>query len=212
VGHAFQESVEKRTPFEIEYRLQLKNGRVKWIHGIGRTEYGNSGRPVRAVGTIQDITLHKLAEETIHESEARFRSVLENSLDAAYRRDLQTDRYDYMSPVIEQITGWTVAEMCNSDFATVLDRIHPDDLPRLTREIEMSMAECRANGKASSIMEYRFRSRDGEYRWLADHNIVIADDKRNPAFRLGNVRDITYRKRREAERELLLQDLQEAAA
>jgi len=42
----------------------------------------------------QEITERRNAEGALRESEERFRNVLENSLDAAYRRDLQTDRYD----------------------------------------------------------------------------------------------------------------------
>ncbi len=69
----------------------------------------------------------KKAEESLRGSEDRFRSVLENSLDAAYRRDLQTDSYDYMSPVIEQITGFSSMEMSAMSINEAIDHMHPDD-------------------------------------------------------------------------------------
>jgi PAS domain S-box-containing protein len=58
-----------------------------------------------------DIHQQKQAQQALIESETRFRSVLDHSIDAAYRRDLRTDRYDYMSPAIEQILGFSAAEM-----------------------------------------------------------------------------------------------------
>jgi PAS domain-containing protein len=70
--------------------------------------------------------------------EDRFRSVLENGLDAAYRRNLQLDpdHYDYMSPVIQQIIGWSADEMTGFEHGMIMDHIHPDDLPRVGQEIE----------------------------------------------------------------------------
>lgn len=138
------------------------------------------------------------AEALGRENEARFRSVLENSQEAAYRRNLQSDAYDFMSPVIERLTGWTVAEMTEADMTTILGRIHPDDQAVVRQEIERTLAECRAGGRATGVLEYRFRCKDGTYRWLADHLYVLPDAAGQPLYRGGTVRDVTDRKRAEA--------------
>ncbi|MDN7024235.1 PAS domain S-box protein [Methanoculleus sp. FWC-SCC1] len=135
-----------------------------------------------------DITGRKQAEDALRESGERLRAVLENSLDAAYRRNLVTDRYDYMSPVIEQILGFTPEEMGAMDIDEVLNRIHPDD--RAPAEEEIAHAIAAGQG----TLEYRFRTKDGEYRWLADHFTVTRDAEGRPLFRGGVVRDITRRK------------------
>ena len=138
-----------------------------------------------------DITRRKRAEEALRESEERFRAVLENSLDAAYRRNLQADRYDYMSPVIEQILGFTPEEMAAMNLEEVVDRIHPDD--RLPVEAELNTAAASGRG----LLVYRFRAKDGRYRWLEDHFTVIPDSIGQPLFRGGIVRDVTERRRTE---------------
>jgi len=138
-----------------------------------------------------DITGRKLAEEALQESEERFRAVLENSLDAAYRRNLQADRYDYMSPAIEEILGFTPEEMSAMNHDEVMDRIHPDDRP----QVEAELTAAAASGRG--LLVYRFLAKDSRYRWLEDHLTVIADPAGRPLFRGGIVRDITERRRTE---------------
>ena len=62
-------SLEHRTPYEINYRLLMPDGRVKWVCEKCTTDLDDSGRPVRSRGIIQDITERKLAEEALLASE-----------------------------------------------------------------------------------------------------------------------------------------------
>jgi PAS domain S-box-containing protein len=151
-----------------------------------------------------DITRRKLAENALRESEERFRAVLENSLDAAYRRNLQADRYDYMSPVIERILGFTAEEMAAMSIEEVMDRIHPDDRP----PVEAELGNAIASGQG--LLVYRFRAKHGEYRWLEDHFTVICDPDGRPLYRGGIVRDVTGRKEAEEELARVHRDLESA--
>lgn len=49
-----------RTPFDIDYRLQSKNGDYRWYHASGETIRDEKGVPLRVAGTIRDITLEKI--------------------------------------------------------------------------------------------------------------------------------------------------------
>jgi diguanylate cyclase (GGDEF)-like protein/PAS domain S-box-containing protein len=131
--------------------------------------------------------------QAVNASEERFRSVLENSVDAAYRRDLRTDRYDYLSPVIEQVAGWSVEEMSSKNTPVLLARIHPDDLVRVSTAIENSIATTRNAGRVFEIVQYRLRGSDGRYRWLEDHFTVLNDAQGRPLYRQGFVRNVTAR-------------------
>jgi diguanylate cyclase (GGDEF)-like protein/PAS domain S-box-containing protein len=132
--------------------------------------------------------------KAVRDSEERFRSVLENSLDAAYRRDLRTDRYEYLSPVIEKITGWSVEEMSTTDTPTLLERIHPADIPAVTAAIQHPSHISDHKPRPSDFLQYRLRGRDGKYRWLEDHFTLITDAQGTPIYRLGIVRDASRRK------------------
>ncbi|WP_410509350.1 PAS domain-containing protein [Methanosarcina hadiensis] len=127
----------------------------------------------------------------LRESYESFRSVLENSLDSAYRLDFHQARFDYMSPVIEQITGFSPEEIDAMTRNDLLDRIHPDDLPLIVSGTARSLDE------GFGTHEYRFKCKNGEYRWLADHFSIIKDKTGVARFRAGIVRDITEKKQAE---------------
>jgi len=142
----------------------------------------------------QEIVEHKKVEEALRESEERFREVLENSLDASYKRDLKNNAYDYLSPVFAQITGYTPEEFKNLPTEIVLDLIHPNDIVQVASIIEESLSG--AEGTPHKV-EYRMKHKDGQYRWLQDQFIVIRDAQGQPAARIGSVKDITNRKQAE---------------
>ena len=56
VDKAFTDSVKKRTGYDIVHRLLLKNGTLKYVHEKCRTIYDANGKPLRSLGTVQDIS------------------------------------------------------------------------------------------------------------------------------------------------------------
>ena len=62
---AFHVSVAGQAPYEIEHRLLMPDGRVKYVRERGETRYDADGRAIRSVGTVQDITPHKQSEQQL---------------------------------------------------------------------------------------------------------------------------------------------------
>ncbi|MNW25824.1 putative sensory transducer protein YfmS [compost metagenome] len=54
-----------RTPYDLDYRLQLKNGEYRWFHAGGETVRDSKGVPLRVAGTIRDVTHEKNKEEVV---------------------------------------------------------------------------------------------------------------------------------------------------
>jgi PAS domain S-box-containing protein len=121
--------------------------------------------------------------------------VLENSLDASYKRNLQTNAYDYLSPVFARISGYTQDEMKSLPIKTVIDLIHPDD----QAEIESVITESKsgATGAACQV-EYRFKHKEGHHRWFHDRFTIMRDAEGQPVALIGSMSDITDRKQAEA--------------
>jgi two-component system, sensor histidine kinase PdtaS len=57
VDAAYRTSVGNRASYEIVHRLRMPDGRIKWVQEQGRTHYDAEGRPLRSLGTVQDISL-----------------------------------------------------------------------------------------------------------------------------------------------------------
>ncbi len=60
-----QRGIEKGIPWDIEHRLLLKNGNIKWIRAIGEPDLDENGKVIHIIGIVQDITLRKRAEEEL---------------------------------------------------------------------------------------------------------------------------------------------------
>ncbi len=65
VDEAYRRSVEERQPFQVIHRIRLDGGEVRYVEARCRTDYDPDGRPVRSIGTVQDITERHLAEERL---------------------------------------------------------------------------------------------------------------------------------------------------
>ncbi len=65
VGHAIQAAIELDESLTLEYRVVASAGDVRIIHQEAELEYNAKGKPVRLVGTIQDITEQSKAEDRL---------------------------------------------------------------------------------------------------------------------------------------------------
>ena len=122
------------------------------------------------------------------ESEERFRSVLDHSLDALYRLDLRTGRYVYTSPAFERVLGRSAEERATRDAEEAMGWIHPDDLPVVAADL------ARLDETGSAEVEYRVRDQDGRYRWVSNHLSLVRDESGQPRYRDGVARDVTEQK------------------
>lgn len=65
IDAAFSTSLKHKTPYSIEHRLLMKDGRIKYVHELGETLFDTEGNPIRSIGTVQDITERKSIEKKI---------------------------------------------------------------------------------------------------------------------------------------------------
>jgi PAS domain S-box-containing protein len=71
VNRAYTLSLETREPYELSHRLLMGDGRVKWVTERCNSFFDSAGKPLRSVGTVQDITAQKQEE---HEREWQIRN------------------------------------------------------------------------------------------------------------------------------------------
>ena len=67
VNQAYTRSLETGTPYEIEHRLLMPDGDIKFVHERCETHYDGNGKPLRSIGTIQDITGRRQIEAEIRQ-------------------------------------------------------------------------------------------------------------------------------------------------
>ncbi len=65
VNVAFQKSLDEKNYYEVEHRLLLQDGRVKYVIEQGRSIYNDAGEPINSIGTVLDITERKIIENEL---------------------------------------------------------------------------------------------------------------------------------------------------
>lgn len=81
--HLTNEFIGQNIPFNKEYKIiRVNDQSERWVHGKGSLKWSADKKPIKIVGTIRDITQHKLDEQLLLDSENWYRGLL-NNLDAA---------------------------------------------------------------------------------------------------------------------------------
>ena len=116
VDAAFENSVKNGVPYAIDHRLLFADGRVKFVREQCETHYDQDGSPLRSVGTVQDITERKMAEEELRIAGMYNRSLIEASLDPLVTIGPDGKITD-VNAATEQATGRTRPELIGTDFS-----------------------------------------------------------------------------------------------
>ena len=68
VQKAYADHLENKRPYDIDHRLLLKDGTIKYVNEKCQTEYDDDGNALSSLGTVQDITIRKIAEKNLQKS------------------------------------------------------------------------------------------------------------------------------------------------
>lgn len=186
VDRTYAESVKNHTPYEIEHRLLLPDGRIKFVHERCKTFYDAHGKPIRSVGTVQNITKRKLAEEALRTSEMRFRAVLEYAPIGMAIVSLEGG-FMLVNHALCEIVGYEKNEL---EALTFQEITHPDDLAAdLTNVGRLLNGEIRAYQ-----MEKRYIRKNGQLIWVQMTASILRDSDNKPLHFIAQIEDISERK------------------
>jgi diguanylate cyclase (GGDEF)-like protein/PAS domain S-box-containing protein len=139
----------------------------------------------------------KRTEQELQESEERYRLLTHNSLSGIYI--LVDATLVYVNDRLAEIMGWSAQELVGKKFR---DFVHPDD-----RELVEEREKARSLGK-TVVAQYEFRlvCKNGDTKWV--EVLAAGWTHLGREGSMGNVADITERKKHETERERLICDLE----
>ena len=190
VDNATKEALKGKI-YAIDYRIVPADGEERIIHSQGEVIFDEKDYPVQMLGTVQDITERRKAEQELELNEERYRIVTEQTGQLVYDYDVEKDTADWAGN-IKELTGFTPDEFRSMSLQFWLSRIYPEDLNRYLENYDKFL---RSGGNYRS--EYRFRKQNEEYIYFEDNGICLRDRKGNTNRILGVVKDITERKQAE---------------
>lgn len=69
VREALARVIERDDAYDLEHRIQKPTGEIRWVHGRADVERDPTGRPIRLIGTVQDITDRRRLEEQLRQAQ-----------------------------------------------------------------------------------------------------------------------------------------------
>jgi PAS domain S-box-containing protein len=189
-----QQAVREKTDLEVDFRIVLPDGSMKYVHSVGHPLLGDDGDVLELIGTHVDVTEQHIAKtalqqafDKIKKSEDRLRLVIDTIPTLVWRAGpegnpdfLNQPALDYTGLTFDQAaTGWPRA-------------FHPEDKPGMLEK----WRAIRKSGRRGEL-EARLRRFDGEYRWFLLRAEPLRDELGNIVKWYGSSTDIDDRKRTE---------------
>jgi len=203
------EHLKGETPrFLCDVRYRTEDGTWRWARQHGIAFRGPDGRARRLIGAAGDITEIKQREFQLQAAQAAARKQFpstaldQSDLESRYALAVESisvgaGAYDvnldtgmvYLAPALVEVLDLP-EYVPVSEFAGV---VHPDDRPHHTR-----MIAALYKGEIPRLdIEFRYRGREGTWRWARQHGIVVRDADGRARRMVGVTGDITETRQRE---------------
>ena len=154
-----------------ELRLRRKDGREIVVLENARTLLDENGNVVGHEGTLSDITERKLAELEVHAQRERAQVTLNSIADGVITTDNE-GRIDYLNPVAETLTGWTLDDARGRPVNEVIMLRHESKGHTLENPVEI----CLRDGKVTEVGQHSVLvSRKGREVPIQDSAAPIRD-------------------------------------
>ena len=209
VNSAYTSSLQNRQPYQIEHRLRMADGRIKWVEERCMSEFSESGEALRSIGTVQDITEKKLVAHALERSMSVLQTVIDTLPVRVFWKDMDLN---YLG--------------CNAIFAKEAGLESPKDIIGKS-DYQLGWAELAemfrtddraviASGVAKPFYEEPYRTASGDILTVRTSKIPLHNARGDVQGVLGVLYDVTDQKALEQElerhRNHLQQQVQERTA
>jgi PAS domain S-box-containing protein len=169
-------------PFEAEYRLVARDGRVVWVHDGSVVVRDPEGRPIVRQGVMTDVSEIREARARAAEAESQQRTLIEQMPAIAYLEDPH-GRIRFVSPQTTTMLGYTPEEWDDN----------VDLRSRIVDPADQGLLPLAEDADEVRDATYRVRTRDGRERWLHDVARTVRDGSGTSRGRQGVILDVTER-------------------
>ncbi len=178
-----EHAMHEHSTYTAEYRMRCKDGTYIYVHNRGAFLPAPQGKVQRMLGTIDDMTARRAAEEALRISEENYRGLFENAKEAILIA--KDSKIVLCNPQMIQLLGLKQAAIINQPFVNF---IHPED-----RQLVHSRYQQRVRGEhPPSSYEFRVIGLNDRVRWVVINSVqfVWEDEPATLSFLV----DITKRK------------------
>ncbi len=187
---------EPGSKITIKFRGRHKFGHYLWLEATITNMYYD---PLfnGLIVNYHDITETVETYKKLQESEERYRLLAEESGDVLYKLNYATMRYEYLSPVIKKLTGYSSEEIEKIGFNSIIEEIYLLLSPGKSIE---EIKEDRIKGTTGEYLaDYKIKTKNGDIKWIRDHSFPVFDKDGKLTGSIGILTDVTEIKIKEEE-------------
>ncbi len=181
----FSDALELQDRYELEYRVELPGGAVKWVRESGEFEYDEAGKPLRAYGTLQDISDQVEAMQAYRNTNERLRLATKAGQVGIWEYDFAADLMIWDDQMFE-VYGLS-REKFEGRYESWRQMIHPDDRKKTDEAFSRAI-----EGHVTFESEFRIVTEALQVKYvrvLADFEYDAAG---KPSRLIGMSWDVTY--------------------
>lgn len=161
--------------YEINHRMIHNTGDTLWFLARGTVMFDEGGKVCRMIGTHTNITERVRVETALQESEARYRSFMNQFNGIVFRSSL-FEGVEFVHGSVKDITGYTEADFVERRIQ-MKQLVHPDDVAAIA-EINKRLSTV---PHFATTREYRILQKDGRVRWIKEFIQNVCDHTGSPA-------------------------------
>jgi PAS domain S-box-containing protein len=161
VANEIDAALRRSSANSIDHRIVRPDGTTRYVRTHARVLEDGAGRPVRVIGTHQDVTEHVHTQEALGRVSEQLRHITERVPAIVFRRIVHPDgrvEYPFSAGSLYARLGLD-AEGMAKDPTALLDHIHPDDVAPFR-------ARIRDRSKSTGRHEFRVVTPEKQVRWL----------------------------------------------
>lgn len=177
--------------WEGEYPVRLKSGRTAPVRSQLAPVLDEKGTLTHVITIMQDASASMQLRNALAQTERYLKFLANNTSDCLFRIRLKDGRYDYVSPAVESITGFSPKE-CYQHPGLIRNLVPEEWQPTLLRwwkELK--------SGESRYAYQWPLLHRDGTVRWVNQRVTLVRDDDGTPIAIEGIATDDTSRKEAE---------------
>ncbi len=173
----------------IQYSVTREDGQIIYLETNNTIIYDHVGKPKEILGITRDISNRIKLEKALKESEEKYRLITENALDVIWKIDTKTLMYNYMSPSVIKMAGFSPEEILKVPLSVALV---PESFQKVQQLIN-AREELPSDQELNICERFKIYKKDGEILEIEATANFIRNNEGDITEIIGVSRDITER-------------------
>lgn len=166
----------KEKSIDYTFKIITATGDVKTLRSIAQLQQDENGKPIRIVGTEQDVTEQFRIQQELKDNQTFIRKIADATPSIITSYNINTGKYVFISEGLEKLLGYHVEGALREGVNFFINLVHPDDIEDLLKKNSEALKEANENVQKNDLVvefTYRMRHQNGKYRWFHTYGAIF---------------------------------------